>query len=650
MGIDIRSVAFARLVLGTLLIATFINFALYAPILMSDYGVLPREMSLNATGGTRFSLFLANGSTFYQWLLLSIGTAAAGLFACNISPRATLLVCWIIFYSLYIRCGDYTFGLCPAMLGVLFWALWVPWNRVPTWPVISLKETAVTDRKITHWALWGMFLICAAISCGAGIIKFKNFDAWFVNYEALSLDFSYYTNVNPVTRTLLKVPYLLQIASPVVVFVEIAAPILLLTPFARRFFLPTTLVLATIVYVGIAISIHVGIFPLIPLVGFYLMISGDFWERCTRYRLYGQALRLTASIKGLIKTLKAVFSKIIRLSVCGIGTALVVCFTLKAIHDQTGHWVPNKLIRAADFVSAPVFNLFEVRSNWSWIYGGGMRNRFLIVRSKTENELHYTNMTSVNYRGVLYNYLMNYANSILDGKDDTRRLFNYTRYLCSHDLNSRELIAPAQKIDSIELFDISDSANEMTPEILRDKSQLQRITTTKEPFFTYDCKVGRSSWIIDDNAGDYRLKIKPGSATELPLIGWSQDFGVLRINRAVDGAPISIHGKIYSHGFGTHANSRIRLATQGLRSFSVDVGIDDERKTSRHSSVQVRIEGDGRELYRSPIMAADTAAQHVNIDITGVSELVLIADDAGSGQGNNKNYDDHVSWGDPIVR
>jgi hypothetical protein len=39
----------------------------------------------------------------------------------------------------------------------------------------------------------------------------------------------------------------------------------------------------------------------------------------------------------------------------------------------------------------------------------------------------------------------------------------------------------------------------------------------------------------------------------------------------------------------------------------------------------------------------------IDIDITGVSELVLITEDANVGLGNNKNCDDHVSWADPVV-
>jgi endo-alpha-N-acetylgalactosaminidase len=124
---------------------------------------------------------------------------------------------------------------------------------------------------------------------------------------------------------------------------------------------------------------------------------------------------------------------------------------------------------------------------------------------------------------------------------------------------------------------------------------------------------------------------------------------VLRLNRAVEGAPISIRGRIFSQGFGTHANSRIQLSTKGLRRFKALVGVDDEKGKSVYASALVRIEGDGREIFRSPVLSSPTLPLPIDIDITGVSELVLITEDANVGLGNNKNCDDHVSWADPVV-
>jgi endo-alpha-N-acetylgalactosaminidase len=86
-----------------------------------------------------------------------------------------------------------------------------------------------------------------------------------------------------------------------------------------------------------------------------------------------------------------------------------------------------------------------------------------------------------------------------------------------------------------------------------------------------------------------------------------------------------------------------------MKRFTAFVGIDDEKGFSRYASVVARVEGDGRELYRSPVLSTAMPEILIDLDISGVSELVLISDDAAQGLGTNTNCDDHVSWADPII-
>lgn len=644
---DVRSLACVRIVLGGLLAITFINFALYAPLLMSDSGVFPREMSLNATRSREFSLFLGNGTTLFQYCLLAIGTTAAVFFILSWATRISLFLCWAVFYSVTFRSTEYNFGLCPAMLGVLFWGLCAPWNRAPRSPFCAEQTLVGGKTRIFHWSLCGMFLSCGAVSYGAGLAKFKNYNAWFRDYSALRLDLSYYTNVNPVTQLLAGIPYFVEIASPVVVLVELGAPLALLVPVFRRVIVPIALLLATIVYVGIAVSIHVGIFPIIPLVGFYLMIGGRFWEWC--------------AARGLVRSLTIVREKIAAWRVVPlrwlryggetmlrcVGLVLVVCFTVLAVQHQTAGILPTGVERVAERISAPVFSFFQVRTQWDWIYGGGIRNRFLIARALTPTGPLLINMTSVHYRGVLYNYFMNYSNSILRGKDDPQRLLQYARFVCSHGFGSTGITSSQEVVQSLQLFDIPDSENALAKLSAVDQNALQNAIGSSAPFFSFDC--GQVSSAVTRTKLEDFNEVRPGSAVDLPLLGWTQEYGALRLDRAVDGAPISIRGRIFERGFGTHANSKIRLVTKGMKRFRAFVGVDDEKGKSPYSSVIIRIEGDGRELYRSPILSTSHASLAVNVDITGVSQLTLISDDADQGLNDNKNCDDHVSWGDPVV-
>ncbi len=118
--------------------------------------------------------------------------------------------------------------------------------------------------------------------------------------------------------------------------------------------------------------------------------------------------------------------------------------------------------------------------------------------------------------------------------------------------------------------------------------------------------------------------------------GW----GSVEMNKSVSGKKLSLGGKQFDHGIGTHANSEILFDTQGLyEQFSVTVGIDENNSKENQGSVEFIILGDGHELWRSGIMKKPDARISFTIDIKNVRRLLLKVTDAGDGI----NYD-HADW------
>ena len=74
---------------------------------------------------------------------------------------------------------------------------------------------------------------------------------------------------------------------------------------------------------------------------------------------------------------------------------------------------------------------------------------------------------------------------------------------------------------------------------------------------------------------------------------------------------------------------RIKLEGKALR-FNANVGVDDEINGA-NASVRFRIQGDKKTLWDSGIMKAGMAAKPVDLDLKGISMLVLLVDDAGDG-------------------
>jgi len=124
-----------------------------------------------------------------------------------------------------------------------------------------------------------------------------------------------------------------------------------------------------------------------------------------------------------------------------------------------------------------------------------------------------------------------------------------------------------------------------------------------------------------------------------------QGWGSLQYGKSVAGTPLSIAGRTFTSGLGTHANSRIVYALEpGTESFSAWVGVDDNLKQhpeAPEASVVFRVTGDGKVLFDSGLMRMGDPPRHVDVPLAGISELGLIVTDAADGINC-----DHADWAD----
>ncbi len=65
----------------------------------------------------------------------------------------------------------------------------------------------------------------------------------------------------------------------------------------------------------------------------------------------------------------------------------------------------------------------------------------------------------------------------------------------------------------------------------------------------------------------------------LDLSKMDQEWGDPHAGRSVDNRPITLHGDVYRHGVGTHANGEMLIDLKGAAvRFAAVVGLDDEKK------------------------------------------------------------------------
>ena len=134
------------------------------------------------------------------------------------------------------------------------------------------------------------------------------------------------------------------------------------------------------------------------------------------------------------------------------------------------------------------------------------------------------------------------------------------------------------------------------------------------------------------------------SVGSLDLSAVAQGWGEARADLSVNGRPLSIGGRKFATGIGTHAASRFAVRLNGkAERFTAWVGVDDE-VPAKGGSVVFRVLADGSEVWNSGVMRAGDAAKQADVPLAGVRQLGLLADDAGDGIGN-----DHADWADARI-
>jgi CubicO group peptidase (beta-lactamase class C family) len=132
---------------------------------------------------------------------------------------------------------------------------------------------------------------------------------------------------------------------------------------------------------------------------------------------------------------------------------------------------------------------------------------------------------------------------------------------------------------------------------------------------------------------------------DLSPVSAIQGWGQLQLGKSVSGQPISIAGRHFAHGLGTHAPSELVYDLEGeYERFEAWVGLDDFMKDHTEGSIVFQVFGDGRTLFESGVMHVGDAAKQVNVSVAGVSELKLIVTDAGDGKDC-----DHADWADAVL-
>jgi hypothetical protein len=114
--------------------------------------------------------------------------------------------------------------------------------------------------------------------------------------------------------------------------------------------------------------------------------------------------------------------------------------------------------------------------------------------------------------------------------------------------------------------------------------------------------------------------------------GWGENPGV---NKSVRGQVLTVAGKTYDKGLGTHAPAEIQFELKGkAERFQCLVGADADGGVA--NQVVFVIQADGKVLFQSRMLTPTMSAVPVDLDVSGVQVLSLIA--KGDGSWDHANF------------
>jgi len=123
--------------------------------------------------------------------------------------------------------------------------------------------------------------------------------------------------------------------------------------------------------------------------------------------------------------------------------------------------------------------------------------------------------------------------------------------------------------------------------------------------------------------------------------GWGKPVA----NKSIENKPLTMAGKIYDTGIGTHATSVMYIDLKGqAQRFTAIVGLDNEINNAPQASIFFQIIGDGKEIFKTPIIKAGSKPIEIDIDLKGIKTLILVVRPDKDG----RDFD-HANWADAKI-
>lgn len=290
IGIDLRSLALLRILVGFCLLLSLLAALGDPRAFYSDDGVLPRTAMIASDGDWRLSLYLINGQTLFVTTLLLVQLGLALMLMLGLRARGAAIGSFLLWISLLNR-NPLLVDHGDVLLGaLLFWLMFLPLGARHAFDAALARNQRPRANLHVSFASLGLLLQIACVFLFAAILQ--SGPEWLPEFSA-----GYYL-LRPEREALFTARWLLELPAALQALTLLAwlalwlCPLLLFAPYGLRVLRLLGIVGLALMSLGLAFGLRLGLFPWLMLFALSAFIGGWLWDALARRCSSGADLTL----------------------------------------------------------------------------------------------------------------------------------------------------------------------------------------------------------------------------------------------------------------------------------------------------------------------------------------------------------------------
>ncbi len=364
---DLRSLALLRIGTALFLLITLLTTVPFLDVFYTDNGVLPRNFVEYVSHPYSWSIHFLGGSLLLQIILLLISVISCISLLFGYKTKIFTIISFVLLISLQNRNSMILDGGDYILKMLLFWGIFIPWGaRISVDWLKSKTVRKMPDQFINIGVLGYFFQICM-IYIFTSILK--SGEEWNRDFTAIYYALSFDLYSNWIGHRLLNFPTILFGMTVFIKWYELIGTLLFFSPYKTSVIRMIAIIIYIGMHIGIALTMNIGLFPIISIIAFLGLIPSLFWEVINR-RFEKYIKKINQTFKPWMKKENVKLWDISRVVNIAAVLALIYIFLWNSQTVTGGNF--GKIFDSSGYITG-------VYQNWSLFAPSPIKNDFWYV-------------------------------------------------------------------------------------------------------------------------------------------------------------------------------------------------------------------------------------------------------------------------------